>query len=160
MAGAVALAAYSGAVCLLLQRRHWQANVAALFSITVWFVVAFGIGRGAISALREVHCYEFAVRFALGGAMTVMAGAIATRFGPAVGGLFLAFPAIFPASVTLVEKHVRQQKEDKGLFGVFPKRRLAVQQPRNDQNQRARWITMTKNMVGGDRLSRHGVRRC
>lgn len=47
MAGAVALAAYSGAVCLLLQRRHWHANVAALFSITVWFVVAFGIGRGA-----------------------------------------------------------------------------------------------------------------
>ena len=42
---------------------------------------------------------------------------------------------------------------------VFPKRRLAVQQPRNDQNQRARWNTMTKNMVGGDRLARHGVRR-
>jgi hypothetical protein len=47
MAGAVALAAYSGAVCLLLQRRHWHAKVAALFSITVWFVVAFGSGRGA-----------------------------------------------------------------------------------------------------------------
>ena len=47
MAGAVALAVYSGVVCLLLQRRNWHANVAALFSITVWFVVAFGIGRGA-----------------------------------------------------------------------------------------------------------------
>ena len=68
-------------------------------------------------ALRDVHWYEFAVRFALGGAMTVLAGAIASRFGPAVGGLFLAFPAIFPASVTLVEKHVRQQKEEKGLRG-------------------------------------------
>ena len=42
---------------------------------------------------------------------------------------------------------------------VFPKRRLAVHQPWNDQNQRARWNTMTKNMVGGDRLARHGVRR-
>jgi len=50
--------------------------------------------------------------------MTVIAGAIASRFGPAVGGLFLAFPAIFPASVTLVEKHVRQQKEEKGLRGA------------------------------------------
>ena len=42
---------------------------------------------------------------------------------------------------------------------VFPKRRLAVHQPRNDQYQGARWNTMTKNMVGGDRLARHGVRR-
>ena len=69
-------------------------------------------------ALRDVRWYEFAIRSALGGAMTVIAGAIACRFGPAVGGLFLAFPAIFPASVTLVEKHVRQQKEEKGLRGA------------------------------------------
>lgn len=69
-------------------------------------------------ALRDVHWYEFTIRLALGGAMTVIAGAIASRFGPAVGGLFLAFPAIFPASVTLVEKHVRQQKEGKGLRGA------------------------------------------
>jgi len=69
-------------------------------------------------ALREIHWYEFAIRFALGGAMTVIAGAIASRFGPAVGGLFLAFPAIFPASITLVEKHARQQKEEKGLRGA------------------------------------------
>ena len=41
---------------------------------------------------------------------------------------------------------------------VFPKRRLAVQQPRNDQNQGACWNSMTKNMVGDDRLARHGVR--
>ena len=77
-------------------------------------------------ALRDVHWYEFAIRFALGGAMTVIAGAIASRFGPAIGGLFLAFPAIFPASVTLVEKHVRQQKEEKGLaarVGVKKRRR-------------------------------------
>jgi hypothetical protein len=29
--------------------------------------------------------------------MTVVAGVIAARFGPIFGGLFLAFPAIFPA---------------------------------------------------------------
>jgi hypothetical protein len=69
------------------------------------------------SALRDVHWYEFAIRFALGGTMTVIAGGIAARFGPGVGGLFLAFPAIFPASVTLVEKHVRQRKEQEGLRG-------------------------------------------
>jgi hypothetical protein len=69
-------------------------------------------------ALRDVQWHEFAIRFALGGAMTVIAGAIACRFGAAIGGLFLAFPAIFPASVTLVEKHVRQRKEQNGLRGA------------------------------------------
>ena len=50
--------------------------------------------------------------------MTVIAGLIAARFGPVVGGLFLAFPAIFPASATLIEKHVRERKEKKGLPGA------------------------------------------
>jgi membrane protein implicated in regulation of membrane protease activity len=70
-----------------------------------------------LSALQDVHWHEFAIRFVLGGAMTVIAGAVASHFGAATGGLFLAFPAIFPASVTLVEKHVRQRKEEKGLRG-------------------------------------------
>jgi Protein of unknown function (DUF3147) len=71
-----------------------------------------------LSALRDVQWHEFIIRFALGGAMTVIAGAIASRFGAAAGGLFLAFPAIFAASVTLVEKQVRQQKEEQGLPGA------------------------------------------
>jgi hypothetical protein len=32
--------------------------------------------------------------------------------------LFLAFPAIFPASATLIEKHVRERKEKAGLPGA------------------------------------------
>jgi hypothetical protein len=35
----------------------------------------------------------------------------------AAGGLFLAFPAIFCASATLIEKHERERKEEKGLQG-------------------------------------------
>jgi hypothetical protein len=50
--------------------------------------------------------------------MTVVAGLIAARFGPVIGGLFLAFPAIFPASATLIEKHVRERKEKAGLPGA------------------------------------------
>ena len=50
--------------------------------------------------------------------MTVVAGVIAARFGPIFGGLFLAFPAIFPASATLIEKHVRERKEKAGLQGA------------------------------------------
>jgi hypothetical protein len=71
-----------------------------------------------LSALRETRWYEYLIRFALGGAMTVIAGLIAARFGPIVGGLFLAFPAIFPASATLIEKHVRERKERAGLAGA------------------------------------------
>ena len=70
------------------------------------------------SALRQIRWYEYLVRFGLGGTMTVIAGLIAARFGPVVGGLFLAFPAIFPASATLIEKHARQRKEKAGLSGV------------------------------------------
>jgi hypothetical protein len=69
------------------------------------------------SALRQTRWYEYLVRFGLGGAMTVIAGLIAARFGPVIGGLFLAFPAIFPASATLIEKHVRERKEKAGLPG-------------------------------------------
>ena len=70
------------------------------------------------SALRQIRWYEYLVRFGLGGTMTIIAGLIAARFGPVVGGLFLAFPAIFPASATLIEKHTRQRKEKAGLSGV------------------------------------------
>ena len=71
-----------------------------------------------LAALRETRWYEYFIRFALGGAMTVVAGLIAARFGPVVGGLFLAFPAIFPASATLIEKHARERKEKAGLAGA------------------------------------------
>ena len=70
------------------------------------------------SALRQTRWYEYLVRFVLGGAMTVVAGLIAAHFGPVIGGLFLAFPAIFPASATLIEKHVRERKEKAGLSGA------------------------------------------
>ena len=67
-----------------------------------------------LSAVSQTRWYEYAIRFVLGGAMTVIAGLIADHYGPVVGGLFLAFPAIFPASATLVEKHVRLNKRRKG----------------------------------------------
>ena len=58
------------------------------------------------------------MRFLFGGLVTVAAGLIAQHFGPSVGGLFLAFPAIFPASATLVEKHEIQKKKQVGLSGA------------------------------------------
>ena len=68
-------------------------------------------------ALRQSRWTEHVLRFGLGGLATVLAGAIAKIWGPATGGLFLAFPAIFCASATLIEKHERKRKEQRGLAG-------------------------------------------
>jgi hypothetical protein len=69
------------------------------------------------SALRQSRWYEYLLRFVLGGLTTVAAGVVADHFGPVTGGLFLAFPAIFCASATLIEKHERQRKKEHGLNG-------------------------------------------
>jgi Protein of unknown function (DUF3147) len=69
------------------------------------------------SELKETKWHEYALRFVAGGIITVIAGIIARKWGPGIGGLFLAFPAIFPASATLIEKHERQRKQKKGLHG-------------------------------------------
>jgi hypothetical protein len=78
-----------------------------------------------LSALGKTKLYEYAVRFAFGGAITVAAGLIANKWGPGVGGLFLAFPAIFPSSATLVEKHEKQTKHQHGLDGTIRGRKAA-----------------------------------
>jgi hypothetical protein len=70
------------------------------------------------SALRRTKWYEYAVRFFFGGLITAAAGLIAKQWGPVAGGIFLAFPAIFPASATLIEKHEREKKEKAGVPGV------------------------------------------
>jgi hypothetical protein len=69
------------------------------------------------AALKQAKPYEYAVRFTLGGLTTVAAGLVADHLGPVMGGLFLAFPAIFAASATLIEKHERERKAKKGLRG-------------------------------------------
>jgi hypothetical protein len=68
-----------------------------------------------LAALSETKAHEYITRFLLGGATWVATGLIAQAFGPVVGGLFLAFPAIFPASATLVEQHERERKARAGI---------------------------------------------
>ena len=70
-----------------------------------------------LAGLRETKWHEYLIRFLFGGLITAIAGAIGKEWGPVVAGLFLAFPAIFPASATLVEKHERERKQRKGLQG-------------------------------------------
>lgn len=75
------------------------------------------IERVKVAALKEGRWYEYVVRFLLGGIATMLAGVIADVFGPEYGGLFLAFPAVFCASVSLVERHEQRRKAEKGLTG-------------------------------------------
>jgi hypothetical protein len=72
-----------------------------------------------LSSLRETKPHEYAIRFIFGGTCTVLAGLMAKRFGPAVGGLFLAFPAIFPAGASLIEDHEKKRKAEYGFDGTI-----------------------------------------
>jgi hypothetical protein len=56
------------------------------------------------SKLSKVRLGDLVVRFGLGAAISLAAGIISLAFGATVGGMFLAFPAILPASLTLIEK--------------------------------------------------------
>lgn len=65
-----------------------------------------------------------------GGLATVATGIVAKEFGPVVGGLFLAFPAIFPASATLVEKHEKEKKQRVGMDGTLRARNAVALEAR------------------------------
>lgn len=78
-----------------------------------------------LSTLRQTKWHDYAVRFLFGGMVTALAGIVAREFGPGIGGLFLAFPAILPASATLIEKHEKKKKESLGLKGEARGRRAA-----------------------------------
>jgi hypothetical protein len=73
--------------------------------------------RLSLSSLREGRWSEYGIRFALGGVATVFTGFISSRYGASVGGLFLALPAIFCASATLIEKHEIRRKREAGRAG-------------------------------------------
>lgn len=77
------------------------------------------------SALRRTRWHDYAVRFLFGGLITAVTGIIAIKLGPAIGGLFLAFPAIFPASATLIEKNEIKKKHKAGLHGSDRGRKAA-----------------------------------
>jgi hypothetical protein len=79
-----------------------------------------------LSALSQTKTYEYVIRFLFGGTMTVLAGILAKQFGPIIGGLFLAFPAIFPASATLLEKHQREEKKKAGITETIRGRQAAA----------------------------------
>lgn len=57
-----------------------------------------------LSAIRQIKPRSLGVRFVAGAITSVVAGLLTLAFGPRIGGIFLAFPAILAASLTLIEK--------------------------------------------------------
>jgi hypothetical protein len=55
------------------------------------------------SRLKELHPQALIIRFAAGALTSIAAGLLTLALGPRAGGLFLAFPAILMASLTLIE---------------------------------------------------------
>jgi len=66
--------------------------------------------RFELAGLKRSKWWEHALRFVFGGVITAAAGIAAHAWGPVVGGLFLGFPSIFPASITLVNEYDGRKK--------------------------------------------------
>jgi hypothetical protein len=54
--------------------------------------------------LKQVRPRDIGIRFVAGSLTSIAAGLVAIGFGPRVGGVLLAFPAILAASLTLIEE--------------------------------------------------------
>jgi hypothetical protein len=80
----------------------------------------------SVSSLSNSRWYEYLIRFALGGAITILTGVIGSVWGASIGGLFLALPAIFCASATLIERHEIRRKKEAGVRGVRRGREAAA----------------------------------
>jgi hypothetical protein len=77
------------------------------------------------SGLKRTRWYEFVIRFTLAGLVTAGAGFVSKVYGPSLGGLFLAFPAILAASTTLVARHEQRRKRAHRQNGLIRGRQAA-----------------------------------
>lgn len=62
---------------------------------------------------------DYATRFVFGAAIALASGLVGMKFGPKVGGVLLGFPAILPASLTLIEKAEGRQEASVDSVGAI-----------------------------------------
>jgi uncharacterized membrane protein (GlpM family) len=80
-----------------------------------------------LGSLRHLPLSDLLIRFAFGAAISAVAAVIALLAGSEPGGLLLAFPAILPATLTLVEKEEgERQAEDVDVGAILGATALAA----------------------------------
>jgi len=62
---------------------------------------------------------QLGLRFGFGAGIALVAGLVGMRFGARVGGVFLAFPAVLPAALTLLEQEEGESKTDIDAIGAI-----------------------------------------
>jgi len=70
------------------------------------------------SKIGEASVREMSVRFGFGAATSALAGVVSVLAGPTVGGVFLAFPAILLASLTLIAHEEGRSKASDDARGA------------------------------------------
>lgn len=79
-----------------------------------------------LGALRNLPVSDLLVRFGFGATISAVAGVISVLFGSEPGGILLAFPAILPATLTLIEKDEDEgQAEDLDVGSILGAAALA-----------------------------------
>lgn len=71
-----------------------------------------------LGEVRQLRPKEYLLRFALGAAISIVAGIIGKAVSARFGGAFLAFPSILPASLTLLEQKEGTRRADRNAIGA------------------------------------------
>lgn len=75
-----------------------------------------GMDTGKLVKPQVAH---LGIRFVFGAGIALAAGLVGMKWGPRVGGLFLAFPAVLPAALTLLEREEGASKTDIDAIGAI-----------------------------------------
>lgn len=68
--------------------------------------------------VRQTPLRDYAIRFALGAVISIVAHILSKDVGARFGGVFLAFPAILPASLTLIQEKEGTRRADRNAIGA------------------------------------------
>jgi hypothetical protein len=71
-----------------------------------------------LAGLRDVRLRDYLVRFALGAGVSIVAGVLGQVVSARFAGVFLAFPAILPASLTLIQAKEGTREADRNAIGA------------------------------------------
>ena len=71
-----------------------------------------------LGKLRAAKLRDYALRFALGAVISIGAAIADKAVGARFGGIFLAFPAILPASLTLIQEKEGTRRADRNAIGA------------------------------------------